>query len=189
MPGTSHPRVHYYTPQAIAAFGAELLRNGSNASSAVRAIFPDETFTPKRAGQIAGVLRRKPQIISLIAERDRRQALALSDALDRFGATADRTAEELARLAFAQVRDVVDWFTVTDEKTKARKQVVRVRDASEISEDAHRAVAKITAKPDGTVTIELADKLTALRDLAKLRGWISDKPEQPNNLVSFVIQR
>ena len=107
----------------------------------------------------------------------------------KYGATADRTGEELARLAFSQVRDVVDWYTVTDPKTKLRKQVVRVRDASEISDDAHRAIAKITAKPDGTVTIELGDKLTALRDLARLKGWIADKPTDTGNQVAFIIQR
>ena len=29
----------------------------------------------------------------------------------------------------------------------------------------------------------------AIMNLARLKGWIADKPEQPNNLVSFVIQR
>jgi len=189
MAGTSNTRVKYYTPQAIAAFGAELLRNGSNGSAAVRAIFPEETFTVARAGTIANAIKRKPEIAALIAERDRIKALALSDALERFGATVERTGDELARLAFAQVRDVVDWYTVTDPKTKQRKQVVRVRDASEISADAHRAIAKITQKPDGTVTVELGDKLTALRDLARLKGWIVDKPPEPNHLVSLIIQR
>lgn len=174
---------------SIAAFGTELLRNGGNASLAVRTIWADDNIKPNSAATLAQRLKATPQIQEMLAEQDRRRALALSDALDRFGATADRTGEELARLAFAQVRDVVDWFTVTDPKTSQRKQIVRVRDAAEISPDAHRAIAKITSKPDGTVTIELGDKLTALRDLARLKGWIADKPEQPNQLVSLVIQR
>lgn len=189
MAGTSHPRAKYYTPQAIAAFANEFMRNGGNGTDAVFAIFPTETFTRSRAQTISQSLRKKPEIINLVAERDRRQALALTDALDRYGATSDRTGEELARLAFAQVRDVVDWFTVTDPKTKTRKQVVRVRDASEISEDAHRAIAKITARPDGTITIELGDKLAALNSLARLKGWIADKPQDTGQSVNLIIQR
>ena len=183
-------RVKYYTPHAIAAYGSEYLRNGGNGVAALRAIFPEETFKPERAGQISGAIKRKPEIVKLIEGRERQQALALSDALERYGATADRTGEELARMAFAQVRDVIDWGTEADPKDpKKRRQYLRVRDASEISEDAHRAIVKVTQRPDGSVTAELGDKLTALRDLARLKGWIADKPADNNQAISLIIQR
>jgi len=173
----------------VAAFGAELLRNGSNGTAAVRTIFPEETFKPERAGQIAGLLKRKPEIVKLLEEQRVRNGLVLSHALERYGASADRAGDELVRLAFTNLRDVVDWFTVTDPKTKQRRQVVRVRDAGEIGDDAHRALAKITQKPDGTVTIELHDKQAALMNLARLKGWIADKPADNNQAISLIIQR
>lgn len=182
-------RSKYYQPASIAAFGTELLRNGGNASLAVKTIWPDDGLKQVQVGMLGGRLRKHPQIQEMLAEQERRGALALSDALSRYGATSDRAADELVRLAFTNLRDVVDWFTTTDPKTKVRRQVVRVRDAAEISEDAHRALSKISHKPDGTVTIELHDKQAAIMNLARLKGWIADKPEQPNQLVSLVIQR
>lgn len=189
MAGVSQARSRYYTPEALAAYGAELLRNGGNGAVAVRSLYPNDNLSNARVQQLSYGLRNTPLIKDMLARQAARAASAADAALEKYGATADRTGEELARLAFSQVRDVVDWYTVTDPKTKARKQVVRVRDASEITDDAHRAIAKVTQRPDGTITIELGDKLTALRDLARLKGWIADKPTDTGNQVAFIIQR
>ena len=179
----------YTRPIYVSAFGIEYLRNGGNISAAVRATFPHDKLSSSNATKVGARMLAHPDIQKVRMELEGRAARALSHAAERYGANADRAADELVRLAFTNLRDVVDWFTVTDEKTKARKQVVRVRDAGEITDDAHRAIAKISHKPDGTVTIELHDKQAAIMNLARLKGWIADKPEQPNNLVSFVIQR
>ena len=136
------------------------------------------------------LLRKQPNSPEAIDEYSRNAPLsAVTDALDRYGATADRAADELARLAFTELRQVVDWTSAIDPKTKQRRQTVRVRDASEIDPDAHRALAKISQKADGTTTIELHDKRAALMDLARLKGWIADRPQDPGTSVAFVIQR
>ena len=185
------PSSKYFKPQAISAFGVELLRNGGNASQAVKTIWPDDKLSPGRCGQLGVRLRQAPQIRAITDEIERRASQALAHAAERFGASADRAAEELARLAFSQLRDVVDWGTEADPANPKgpRRTYLRVREAGEISDDVHRAIVEVTRRADGTMTIKLGDKQAAIMNLARLKGWIADKPEQPNNLVSFVIQR
>ena len=177
------------TPDSVAAYAAELLRNGGNGSAAARLVWPELAIDPRAASRRSMLLRKQPAVLRAVEIQQQRAAQAVAEALDRYGATADRTADELARLAFAQMRDVVDLFTVTDPTTKKRRQVLRVRDFIEISDDAHRAIVEVTQRPDGTVNIKLGDKRAALMDLARLKGWIADRPQDPGTSVAFVIQR
>jgi hypothetical protein len=163
----------YTRPQFVAAFGTEYLRNGGNISAAVRKTFPNEQRTSGAVTQIGILLMRTPEMVRIKGNVEEMAGRALAHAAERFGATADRAAEELTRIAFAQVRDVADWSTTADPADKART----------------RQVTEVTSRADGTVTIKLGDKQAALMNLARLRGWIADKPEQPNHLVSLVIQR
>jgi hypothetical protein len=167
-----------------------MLRNGGNLSQAINLLFPDPNRQSRRTNAIAVIVRKQPIVQKMIAEQAARALAAADEALDRYGATADRTAEEMARLAFAQMRDVVDLRTETDPNDpKKRRQVLRVRDFIEINDDAHRAIVKVTQRVDGTVTIELGDKLAALNSLARLKGWIADKPADNNQAISLIIQR
>lgn len=180
----------YTRPQFVAAFGTEYLRNGGNISAAVRKTFPNEHRTSGAVTQIGILLMRTPEMVRIKGNVEEMAGRALAHAAERFGATADRAAEELTRIAFAQVRDVADWSTTADPADKARtRQVLTFRDSADISPDVHRAITEVTSRADGTVTIKLGDKQAALMNLARLRGWIADKPEQPNHLVSLVIQR
>ena len=163
---------------------------GGNISAAVRKTFPNEQRTSGAVTQIGILLMRTPEMVRIKGNVEEMAGRALAHAAERFGATADRAAEELTRIAFAQVRDVADWSTTADPADKARtRQVLTFRDSADISPDVHRAITEVTSRADGTVTIKLGDKQAALMNLARLRGWIADKPEQPNHLVSLVIQR
>jgi hypothetical protein len=183
-------RSKYFKPHAISAFGVEYLRNGGNASLAVRTIWPDDKIPMSRASQIGTRLRQKPELARIVGEIERRASDALAHAAERFGATAERAGEELARLAFAQVRDVAEWGTEPDPSNpKQSRQFLRFRGSNEISDDVHRAIASITRRPDGTITITLGDKQAALMNLARLKGWIADKPADNNQAISLIIQR
>lgn len=180
----------YTRPQFVAAFGIELLQNRGNVTAAVRATFPNDKLSNANVSKVGQRLIAHPDIRKIREEIERRAAQALAHAAERFGASADRAAEELTRLAFAQMRDVVDLSTVPDPVDKnKRRQVLRVRDFADISDDAHRAIVEVTQRVDGTVTIKLGDKQAAIMNLARLKGWIADKPEPSSQLVSLVIQR
>lgn len=190
MTRTERRNPQYYSDTALLAFGAELIRNGGNASAAVIAIHPETASVRGRAGTLGWRLKEQPIVAEMLRKQAQRLSRAADEAVDRYGATADRTAEEMARLAFAQMRDVVDLRTEPDPKDpKKRHQVLRVRDFAEIGDDAHRAIVEVTQRADGTVTIKLGDKLAALNSLARLKGWIADKPTDPQQLVNLIIQR
>jgi hypothetical protein len=190
MAFTQRKQPQFYAPDALIAFGTELLRNGGNGTLAVVTLYPEMTDDRRRAAGLSIHLRRQKIVKDMVAAQALRLSQAAGEALERYGATADRTAEEMARLAFSQMRDVVDLRTETDPKDpKKRHQVLRVRDFAEIGDDAHRAIVEVTQRADGTVTIKLGDKLAALNSLARLKGWIADKPTDPQQLVNLIIQR
>ena len=95
----------------------------------------------------------------------------------------------MARLAYTELRQVVDWGSTIDPKTKKRETYLRVKDAVEIDPDAHKALVEITRKVDGSMTVKLADKRAAQMDLARLKGWVQDKPADATQAVQLVIQR
>jgi hypothetical protein len=182
----SRPRAN---DDIVRSFFAAYISNGGNASAALETVIPNPARGKQATWRYASVLKRHPEFVRLQADQEARAALSVAHALERYGITAEQAAEEMARLAFTELRQVVDWYTITDKKTGTRRQVVRVKDASEIDPDAHRALTKITTRADGSVTIELADKRAAIMDLARLKGWIQDKPQDNTQAVSLIIQR
>jgi phage terminase small subunit len=109
--------------------------------------------------------------------------------LDRYAITADRLAEEMARLAFTELRQVVDVRTETDPASGKRRQRVTLRDFSAIDADAHRALVEVKQSASGEVSVKLADKRGAIMDLARLKGLIVDKPPEQKQLVMLKIER
>ena len=175
------------------AFAQEWLANGGNAlKAAIKTIPAAKAMTPNRASQFASRLRHHKHVKAIIEKAAERSKTSLEQALSRYDISSDRVAEELARGAFAQIRDVTTLETVEEKDAASgkvsRRQVLRVHDWNEISDDAHRAIYKVSQRPDGTVTIELINKLSALEALAKMKGYIAKEEAAPTNLVSFVIQ-
>ena len=60
-----------------------------------------------------------------------------------------------------------------------------MKDPKDIPDYALRAIKKITPMPDGRVAIEMHDKVSVLRVLAKAAGWL-DAPDQENDKPSIV---
>lgn len=60
-----------------------------------------------------------------------------------------------------------------------------MKDPKDIPDYALRAIKKITPMPDGRVAIEMHDKVSVLRVLAKAAGWL-DAPDQESDKPSIV---
>jgi hypothetical protein len=168
-------------------FLAELLNNGGNATAAYRLAFNDKSRGNSCAAK-AHALKSHPIIAARIREASARATAAVAAAVERYQITADRVADAMARLAFTDLRQIVDVESVRDEAGKVR-QVVRLRDFRDIDADAHVALVKVKRTASGEVSVELADKLAALNSLARLKGWIADKPQAPGNLVMLRVER
>jgi len=113
---------------------------------------------------------------------------AVDSAVERYGITADGIADAMARLAFTDLRQIVDWGTSRDSGGKVR-QWLQLHDCAAISADAHPAIAEIRRSAGGELSVKLFNKREALMDLARLKGWIADKPVDQRSLVMLKIER
>lgn len=177
-------------PETLIAFAEAYIITNGNATAALRRIDPKADEKYKKIWPIADRMLRSDICQNALARIRSRGDQALAAVLDRYGITAERAAEELARLAFTQMRQVVNLYTAVDPETKKPRQHLDIRDFDKIDEDAHRAIVKIKRSASGAVEIELADKRAAIMDLARLKGWIVDKPDASNGQqVNLIIQR
>lgn len=127
----------------------------------------------------------------IIAANQARQAAAAISAIDRavarYGITSESVAEHMARLAFTDLHQIAHWETVRDGKRTV--QVLRVRDIPEIDAQALSAISEIRRDAGGALTVKLYNKREALMDIARLKGWIADKPVDNRNLVVLKVER
>jgi len=156
---------------------------------ALAQIDPNQTRSASAAYQLSVKIKRHPIVQNVLEQARIRAEEAVRDAINRYGITADRIADEMARLAFTQVRQVVDIVTEVDPATKVKRQVVKVRDFADVDTDAHRAIVGVETKTDGSIVVKLGDKRQALMDLARLKGMIADKPAESTQLVMLKIER
>ena len=169
------------------AFLQELLTNGGNAAAAYRVAFPDNS-TASSVSAAASRLRRHPLIVQALTAAKAASQRAVDVAVERYAITADRVADALARLAFTDIRQVVDVVTTTaDDGT--RRQEIKVRDFATIDADAHQAIVEVKRSASGEITVKLADKRQAAMDLARLKGWVAEKPQEQRQLVMLKIER
>lgn len=170
-----------------AKFVDELLANGGNRAAAYRRAFPDaKSESGIRAA--ATLLGRHPGVVKALTAAQAAAELAMSDAVARYAITAERVADEMARLAFTRLDQVASVRTELGADGK-RRQLVEVRDFGDIDGQALSALVKVKRSAGGEVSVELADKLAALNSLARLKGWIADKPAPTGNLVMLRVER
>ena len=159
-----------------------LIEQGETPTNAYRLAYNDKAQA-KVISSKATRLRRHPVIAAALADADRARAYAVDRAVERYGVTADRVADAMARLAFTDLRQIVDVRTVNG------RRIVDVKDFSDIDGDAHQAIAEVRKTAGGELTVKLFNKREALMDLARLKGWIADKPVDQRNLVMLKIER
>jgi len=163
-----------------------LIEQGETPTNAYRLAYNDKAQA-KVISSKATRLRRHPVIAAALAEAHRAQALAVHVAIERYSITADRVADAMARLAFTELRQIVDVHSVV--VGGQRRRVVEVKDFSEIDGDAHQAIAEVRKTSGGELTVKLFNKREALMDLARLKGWIAEKPVDQRSLVMLKIER
>jgi hypothetical protein len=173
----------------LLAFAEQLITNGGNGSLALRTVKPEMGNDLKACWRKASSLRRHPKVVDYIETARAKADSAMQVALRRYDVSADRAAAEMARLAYTELRQVCDWGTTKDKETGRETQWLKVRDAVAIDPDAHKALVSIKRKADGSLEVTLADKLAAQMNIARLKGYIQEKPDAPGNAVQLIIQR
>lgn len=114
-------------------------------------------YSPDTAGSIGGENLKKPEISSAIAK-------AMAERSKRTGINQDRVLQELARIGFAKITDIID------PKTAEIK--------ADASEDDLACIQSVKIKPNEFGTereVKLYDKKSALVDLGKHLGMFKDK--------------
>ena len=116
-------------------------------------------YSPDTAGSIGAENLKKPEIKSRIDK-------AMAERSRRTGINQDRVLQELARIGFAKITDVVD------------PETAEIR--TDASEDDLACIQSIKIKPNEFGTereVKLYDKKAALVDLGKHLGLFKDKVE------------
>lgn len=116
-------------------------------------------YSPETAGSIGAENLKKPEIKSRIDK-------AMAERSRRTGINQDRVLQELARIGFAKITDVVD------------PETAEIR--TDASDDDLACIQSIKIKPNEFGTereVKLYDKKSALVDLGKHLGLFKDKME------------
>lgn len=162
------------------------LSNGGDATNAYRQAFPQSANDPK-VSQKAWQLKRHKGVAARLAEANGLALARVNAAVDQYAITAERVANEMALLAFTRMPQLADVRTeLVDGK---RRQHVVVRDFSEVNPEALAAISEVKRSPGGEISIKLYDKRGALMDIARLKGWIADKPVDVRQGIVFKVER
>lgn len=92
---------------------------------------------------------------------------AIQERSDRTQISVDRVLTELARVALADIRDVVKWS----------EDGVRMVPSDMIPEDVARSIAEVSQTATGELKIKMHSKLTALHDIGKHLGMFIERHE------------
>lgn len=135
-----------------ARFVEEYLTDLNATQAAIRAGYSDRV-----SSEIGYQLLQKTSVQSAIEACQRERSA-------RTGVTADRVVQEIARVAFASLSDVMTWGP----------SGAQVRPNNEITPEAAAAIAEITETRDG-FKVKLHNKVAALEQLAKHVGLYHDR--------------
>ena len=143
---------------------------------------PDKTaaaieagYSAKTAASQACQQVKNPKVAAAIDEIDR---IAANVA----GITVARMLEEYRRIAFADVRDVVQIKTVKNGDGNLVQRVVAT-DTDQLTPEQAAAIAEIGQRADGGLTVKMHSKLAALDALAKFIVPLEQAPPDPRNVT------
>lgn len=169
-----------------AAFCQEYIIDFNATQSAIRAGYSKKT-AGAMAGRLLGLVKIQERIKEVTKQREQRTNV-----------TADRVVQQLARIAFMDVKDIVDWGT------EERKYLIRVEkkdDGEEIEHYRTEHVEYIRPKDpdevDGTLIqtikmgkygfeIGIPDRMRAFEMLAKHLGVFDDRPQTTVSIEGYV---
>ncbi|HEY0833729.1 MAG TPA: terminase small subunit [Azospirillum sp.] len=116
------------------------------------------------------------------AELGRRRALLQA----RTGITPERVLSELAKMGFADIRDVVQWranVVRMEEDEESGEPELRVTnevvitDSDKLKPDAAAAILEVSQTKDGTLKVRMHDKLGALVKIGQHLGMFRPAPD------------
>ncbi|RBO91043.1 terminase small subunit [Pseudochrobactrum asaccharolyticum] len=150
-------------------FVSEYLIDLNATQAAIRAGYSERT-----AEQQGYQLLQKTSVAEAISKAQNKTATKLE-------ITKERIIEELAKIAFADMRKAVKWGPTQNTKemidgTVVVSSGVTLIDSNEIDDDTAAAVSEVANTREG-VKIKLHDKKSALVDLAKMLGFMVEKHE------------
>lgn len=141
-----------------AAFVAEYLVDLNATQAAIRAGYSERT-----AYRIGAELLQKTSVAEAIAAGQAKRA-------QRVEITADRVVAELAKIAFADPRDLMEWGP----------DGVKLKASADLTEEQAASVAEVsetTTKDGGSLRLKKHDKVKALELLGRHMGMFKDKVE------------
>lgn len=141
-----------------AAFVAEYLVDLNATQAAIRAGYSERT-----AYRIGAELLHKTSVAEAIAAGQAQRA-------QRVEITADRVVAELAKIAFADPRDLMEWGP----------DGVKLKASADLTEEQAASVAEVsetTTKDGGSLKLKKHDKVKALELLGRHMGMFKDKVE------------
>jgi phage terminase small subunit len=154
-------------------FVEEFLIDCNATQAAIRAGYSAKTAASQAAQNLI-----KLNVATAIAEGQRKLREAT-------GITAERVINELAKIAFSDIRKAIDWKVDTRKITPEGAtesydeafNAVFLKDADELDDATAAAIASVTQTDKGAVNIKFHDKRAALVDLGKHLGIFKDKVE------------
>jgi phage terminase small subunit len=152
----------------------QLFLEKGNASEAYRLAYdvgPDTK--PESIHRSAAELLANPKITSRI------EAIR-AELRERSAITLDRLVEALRPIAFSDIRKVVTWGAAIPLKDPETSEIVVVQDIvvrDDLDDAAAAMIAKIVRGRDGSLRVELHDKLAAIEKIARLLGLMKDQHE------------
>lgn len=169
------------------AFLEKYIENGGNASAAFRHAYPKSANNPRVSG-MASRLVKHPLIQQALSRAGSASHAVIERVVAKHELTIERLLEEMACLALTRMPQVADVRTEVDPDGK-RRQRIQVRDFADVPDDALAAIVEVKRTAGGEVSVKLADKRAALMDIARLKGWIAEKPVDNKQLVMLKIER
>lgn len=146
----------------------------------------------KRAAIRAGYARGSAEVTAskLLRLAKVQQAIGVARAklAAATGITAERVVNELAKIAFVDVRKIVGWRSDavaevenpdTGEMELVHRTDVAMRSSADLDPDTAAAVKEVSVSLTGTLKVKLYDKRQALNDLGRHLGLFDKKPAQP----------
>ena len=102
-------------------------------------------------------------------------ALAMAERAKRTEITADHVLQQLAKIGFVDIKDVVTWAG----------NRIRIRPSEEIDGTLLAEISETETETGGTLKIKLNDRMKALELLGKHLGMFTDKLEVNGAMVIF----
>jgi phage terminase small subunit len=119
------------------------------------------------------------------------RATITAAALSELSISTQRVLDELAVVAFFDIRDVFTWEVNDDGEAEIRTRSVRPSSSKDISEHAAHAIREICRGSKGEIRIKVHNKLLALEKIGRYLGmWDDDKKPDPvtQNITNALIR-